>query len=37
MTGAGDNPVGVRPLAAMRLGGAPPACGGQSDVQERRI
>ena len=32
MTRAGDNAVGARPLAAMRLGGPPPACGG-----ERRI
>jgi hypothetical protein len=32
MTRAGDNAVGARPLAATRLGGPPPAYGG-----ERRI
>jgi hypothetical protein len=32
MTRAGDNAVGARPLAAVRLGGPPPARGG-----ERRI
>ena len=32
MTRAGDNAVGARPLAAARLGGPPPAYGG-----ERRI
>ena len=32
MTRAGDNAVGVRPLAAARLGVPPPAYGG-----ERRI
>ncbi len=32
MTRAGDKAVGARPLAAVRLGGPPPACEG-----ERRI
>jgi hypothetical protein len=37
MTRAGHNAVGARPLAAARLGGPPPACGGRSDGEERRI
>ena len=36
MTRAGDNAVGARPLAAVRLGVPPPACGGRSDEEERR-
>jgi hypothetical protein len=32
MTRAGDNVVEARPLAATRLGGPPPACGGRSDA-----
>ena len=31
MTRAGDDAVGARPLAATRLGGPPPACGGRSN------
>jgi hypothetical protein len=36
MARAGDDAVGARPLAAVRLGGPPPACGGRSDEEERR-
>ena len=32
MTRAGDNAVGARPLAATRLGVAPPACGGEQRI-----
>jgi hypothetical protein len=36
MTRARDDAVGARPLAAVRLGGPPPACEGRSDEEERR-
>jgi len=37
MTRAADNAVGARALAAKRLGVPPPACGGRSEGEERRI
>jgi hypothetical protein len=37
MTRAADNAAGARPLAAKRLGVPPPACGGRSEGEERRI
>jgi hypothetical protein len=30
MERAGDDAVGARPLATVRLGGPPPACGGEA-------